>query len=231
MTSTFLLLLLVIFVGQVACVDIYFNTSSVGCDGPTGCSWFDPEIWVGGIIPALEIDVAHILDERPNIRVNYNNNFKIFLDSVYLSGVTLEIINSTFSVDAITLTNATLQIDQRSSFHSYEDTSVAQNSTIILQGGTFEQEASGVEFTLDASSFLIANQRSILILYLTIILSPKKKIIDPAHKYIGNSSRNIRSSTEQRLYWWHNCFPSLHFLSQLPILAICNIYKWGKYPT
>jgi hypothetical protein len=160
------LLLLVLTIGHVTCVEIFFN-SSISCDKLSGgCNWNDSTNWVGGVVPSIGTDVYIIFNSTVNVSspviyVNYNN---LTLHSLTLSGAALDVVNSsTVSSSNLILATATLSIDSTSWVESLSATQVLIGSTVLL-GGKFTQTNASEQFTLDATSIIATQGGSILTL-------------------------------------------------------------------
>lgn len=163
------IVLVALVIGHAAGDNIYFNTSAIGCEGPQGCSWNDPTIWIGGRVPAHNTDSVFLNDTRPNIYVKYHNSsVNININSLYLSGVTLEILNSSFVLGNLIVENATLSLEQTSFLYSYENIIVTLNSNItVVSGSAFSLMESAPQFALDQTSYLYVGAGSTLLLYLS----------------------------------------------------------------
>ena len=161
-----LLILFILVIGHVASEDILFNTSSTGCEGPIGCNWNDPAIWIGGRVPSSEADSVHLNDTRPNILVIFNNSSpNIYINSVVVAGVTFGIQNASLSLNTLVVEDSTVSLGQNSSLYSYESITVQYNSTITLDGSALYLVESATGFVLDNSSQLHSGLGSKLILY------------------------------------------------------------------
>jgi hypothetical protein len=166
MRVTPLLILLAAVIGHAASENIYFNTNAAGCEGPIGCNWNDQEIWIGGRVPTDETDTVYLNDTRPNIHVIYNSSSSnIYINSLFVSGVTLGIQSASLNLNALLVENSTVSIDLNSILVSYEDTTVQHNSTVTLLGGSILSLEEANEFVLDRSSFLYVGPGSKLLLY------------------------------------------------------------------
>lgn len=152
----YLLFIFLISFESVNSVFIYFDSNITNCNTPAGCNFDDPAIWIGGIAPSFE-DHVTISDTRPNIKITYSNNTNPFFSSLTLSGVLLELQQSSFSVDTLILENATILVVSNAFMYCYESASISNSSTLSITGSFENTESRFIFYFLFIFCFSFSN--------------------------------------------------------------------------